>query len=79
MAEAQSQTSTLDVKGPVTASCPSGTTVVAGGVAIDGAARVAITTSAPDGTSGWVAEAAALGTGSAPWKIVVSAVCGSGG
>ncbi len=79
VARAQSQTSTLDAKGPITASCPNGTTVIAGGVAIDGAARVALTTSAPDGTSGWVAEAAALGTGSAPWKIVVTAICASGG
>ncbi len=79
VARAESQTSTLAVKGPVTASCPAGTTVIAGGVAIDGAAQVAITTSAPDGTAGWIGEAAALGTGSSPWKISVTAICASGG
>lgn len=79
VARAQSQASTLAAKGPVTAACPSGTTVVAGGVAIDGAARVAITTSAPDGSSGWTGEAAALATSSSPWQMAVTAICGSGG
>lgn len=76
---AESQTSTLDVKGPVSASCPAGTTVIAGGASIDGTAQVAITTSAPDGASAWTAEAAALGASSTPWKIVVTAICVSGG
>lgn len=79
LVRAETQTSTLDVKGPVSADCPSGTTVIAGGASIDGAARVAITTSAPDGGGAWVAEAAALGTPSGPWRIVVTAVCARGG
>ena len=79
VARAQSQASTLAAKGPVTAECPKGTTVLAGGVAVDGAAKVAITTSAPDGTSGWIGEAAAMTASSSPWKISVTAICGSGG
>ena len=47
--------------------CPSGTTIVAGGASIDGATRVALTTSAPDGDDAWVAEAAAIGTTTGPW------------
>jgi hypothetical protein len=76
---AQTATSTLAVKGPLSASCPSGTTVVAGGAEVDGAARVAITTSAPDGTGAWVARAAAIDTPSSPWRLVVNAVCATGG
>jgi hypothetical protein len=76
---AQTATSTLAVKGPLSASCPSGTTVVAGGAAIDGAARVAVTTSAPDGGAAWVGRAAAIDTPSAPWRLVVTAVCAAGG
>jgi hypothetical protein len=76
---AQTATSTLAVKGPLSASCPAGARVVAGGAEIDGAARVAITTSAPDGTGAWVARAAAIDTPSAPWRLVVTAVCASGG
>jgi len=76
---AQTQTSTLAFKGPVSVTCPAGTTVVGGGASIDGAARVAITTSTPDGSRSWTAEAAALGDVSAPWRIVVTAVCVRGG
>ena len=76
---AQTATSTLAIKGPVRAVCPSGTTVVAGGASIDGATRVALTTSAPDGDDAWVAEAAAIDTTTGPWTIVVTAVCVRGG
>src|SRR5262245_33390802 len=76
---AQTATSTLAVKGPLTASCPAGTTVVGGGAAVDGAARVAITTSAPEGDGAWTARAAAIDTPSSPWRLVVTAVCASGG
>lgn len=76
---ARTATSTLSVKGPLRAECPSGTAVVAGGASIDGATRVALTTSAPDGDDAWVAEAAAIGTTTGPWRIVVTAVCARGG
>lgn len=79
LVRAQTATSTLAVKGPVSAACPAGATIVAGGASIDGAARVALTTSAPDGDDSWLAEAAAIGTPSAPWRIVVTAVCARGG
>ena len=75
----ETQASTLAVKGPVTATCPEGSIATGGGASIDGAAQVAITTSAPDGDRGWVAEAAAIGTPSAPWKIIVTAICARGG
>jgi hypothetical protein len=79
VARAQTRTSTLAVKGPLSAACPDGATVLAGGASVDGAARVAITTSAPDGSDAWVAKAAAIGTPSSPWRLVVTAVCASGG
>jgi hypothetical protein len=75
----RSATSTLAVKGPLSAICPAGTRVVSGGASIDGAARVAITTSAPDGEGGWVARAAAMGTPSGPWRLEVVALCARGG
>lgn len=73
------RTSTLRAKGPVTADCPQGTAVVGGGAAADGARDVAITTSAPDGRAGWLAEAVAMGTARSPWRIVVTAICARGG
>ncbi|HMN98801.1 MAG TPA: hypothetical protein PKD59_05260 [Miltoncostaeaceae bacterium] len=75
----RSSTSTLAAKGPLSATCPSGTRVVSGGASIDGAARVAITTSAPDGQDEWIASAAAIGTPSGPWTLEVIAVCAHGG
>jgi hypothetical protein len=75
----RSSTSTLEAKGPLSAACPSGTRVVSGGASIDGAARVAITTSAPDGEDEWIASAAAIGTTSGPWTLEVYAVCVRGG
>jgi hypothetical protein len=75
----RSSTSTLAAKGPLSATCPSGTRVVSGGATIDGAARVAITSSAPDGTDEWIASAAAIGTPSGPWSLEVIAVCAHGG
>lgn len=76
---AVTQTSTLGAKGPVTASCPSGTQVISGGVAVAGARDVALTVSAPEGTSGWTAQAVALPSARAPWRIVVTAICARGG
>jgi hypothetical protein len=75
----QTAASTLEVKGPLSATCPSGSRIVGGGASIDGAARVAITTSAPDGDGAWVAEAAVMGTPSSPWRLEVIAVCARGG
>jgi hypothetical protein len=75
----RSSTSTLAAKGPLSAACPSGTRVVSGGASIDGAARVAITTSAPDGEDEWIASAAAIGTPSGPWTLEVFAICARGG
>lgn len=79
VATTRSATSTLAVKGPLSATCPAGTRVVAGGASIDGASRVAITTSAPDGEDEWVGAAAAIGTPSGPWRLEVVAVCARGG
>jgi len=67
-------------KGPITATCPAGTSIVAGGASIDGATSgIAITTSTPNGDTAWVAEAAALDKPDAPWRIVVTAICARGG
>ncbi|MFN8122347.1 MAG: hypothetical protein U0237_07950 [Thermoleophilia bacterium] len=75
-----STTSTLRAKGPITATCPAGTRVIAGGAAIDGGARgVALVSSAPEGDAAWTAEAAAAERPTAPWRLVVTAICADGG
>ncbi|MFN8110939.1 MAG: hypothetical protein U0Y82_14005 [Thermoleophilia bacterium] len=75
-----STTSTLRSKGPITAWCPSGSRVIAGGASIDGGARgVALVTSTPDGSTGWTAEAAAAQQPTAAWRLVVTAICATGG
>lgn len=75
-----STTSTLRARGPITATCPSGTRVIAGGAAVEGSARgVALVSSAPDGDAAWTAEAAAAERPTAPWRLVVSAICADGG
>ncbi|MCC6830467.1 MAG: hypothetical protein IT200_03900 [Thermoleophilia bacterium] len=75
-----STTSTLRARGPITATCPAGTRVIAGGAAVDGSARgVALVSSAPEGDAAWTAEAAAAERPAAPWRLVVTAICADGG
>lgn len=76
---AASQSSTLGRKGPVTASCPSGTSVIGGGARVEGARDVALSANGPDGTSGWTAQAAVFGKTPAAWRVVVTAICAKGG
>lgn len=76
---AATATSTLEVKGPLTATYPAGTLVISGGASVDGARRVAITTSTPDGRRGWTAEATAIGSTTGPWRLEATAVCATGG
>jgi hypothetical protein len=77
---AASGTSTLRSKGPITATCPAGTAVIAGGGEVQGAVPgVALTVSAPAGTSGWTVAAGAATTPPAAWRLVATAVCTRGG
>lgn len=76
---AATATSSAPQKGPLVAACPAGTTVVGGGAAVDGSRQVAITTSAPEGRSGWTAEAGEVSDVSAPWRLTVTAICARGG
>jgi hypothetical protein len=77
--QASSGTGAQSPKGPVKATCPSGTVVVGGGVVIEGTSiGVGITASAPQGGTSWVGSAAATDT-PAPWRIVVTAICARGG
>jgi hypothetical protein len=65
-------------KGPLIARCPAGTRVVSGGAAVRGAARgVALVANAPDGDAAWMATAVA--TTRRVWRLVVTAVCATGG
>lgn len=76
---AASGVSRLQIKGPVIATCPTGTIVVGGGAHIDGLRQgVALTSNTPGGERTWRAEAAAAGT-DAPWRLVVTAICARGG
>jgi hypothetical protein len=64
----------------VTASCPAGTFVVAGGAAIDAArAGIAIVASTPAGDSGWTAVAVAGSPQEEPWRLTATVVCAAGG
>ena len=75
-----SGTSYAPRKGPITVTCPAGTRVIGGGAAIrDATAGVALVRSEPNGTTGWVATAEEFGVASAPWHLVVSAICAAGG
>lgn len=75
-----SATDTGATKGPVTARCPSGTRIVGGGAAVEGASRgVAIVRSAPNDKAGWVAVADAYDDAGTPWRLVVTAICAAGG
>jgi hypothetical protein len=71
--------STLATKGPLRATCPEGTNVVSGGVAVEGAVSgIAIVRSAPD-QHGWSATAHRSRHYANPWRLVVTAICGRGG
>jgi hypothetical protein len=77
---AATATSGLRVKGPIAARCPAGMTIVSGGAAVDGTSRgVAIARSAPSTGDEWVAVASTYRRPAAPWRLVVTAVCVSGG
>jgi hypothetical protein len=76
---AASATDTGRTKGPVVAQCPAGRRIVGGGAAVDGVSSgVAIVRSSPDAND-WVAVASAYGRTGAPWRLVVTAICGAGG
>ncbi|HSK15040.1 MAG TPA: hypothetical protein VK915_02630 [Gaiellaceae bacterium] len=78
--QAASERTLEETRGPVEASCPDGTFVVAGGGAIDGETRgVAIVSSVPTGEGSWGATAEAFASASAPWRLVVIAICAAGG
>jgi hypothetical protein len=77
--DAQSGSDASPSKGPVEASCPSGTRVFAGGAEVvsEGAeAPVALTTSVPTAT-GWSASALAFADSTTSWSLHVVAVCAS--
>lgn len=76
-ADAQSASDVSPLKGPVEASCPSGSRVVAGGAEVVSEGEVApaaITASVPTAT-GWSASAMAFATSEVPWRLHVVAVC----
>jgi hypothetical protein len=76
---AASGVSALQIKGPVIATCPTGTVVIGGGAHIDGLRQgVALTSSTPGGERTWRAEAAAA-SAEAPWRLIVTAICARGG
>lgn len=77
---ASSATDTRATKGPLVAHCPFGTHVISGGAAIEGPVRgVALVRSEPSGTEAWLAAAAGNRTPSTPWRLVVRAICATGG
>lgn len=72
--------SSAALKGPTVVSCPSGTRLLGGGAAVEGADNVGLVQSAPNGTTGWTASAARMGPGAVTsWRLVVSVVCGTFG
>ena len=78
--QAASDSNADTVKGPVTATCPAETIVIAGGASIEGATGgVAVTSSAPEGPNAWTATAEAFAPTSTAWRLVVTAVCAAGG
>ena len=81
LVQAQTGSSTDEVKGPVTASCPAGTIVIAGGASLDGTTSgIALVESAPaEGQAGWTARAQAFEPTTTDWRIVVTAICATGG
>ncbi len=75
--DTQSASDVTPVKGPVEASCPSGTSVVAGGAEViseGDPVPVAITASVPTST-GWSASAMTFAESETPWSLHVVAVC----
>ncbi len=67
-------------KGPVAARCPSGMRVVSGGASVDGTSHgVAIARSAPDAGETWTAVANTYHAPNVPWRLVVTAICVTGG
>jgi hypothetical protein len=78
--QAASDSNADTVKGPVTASCPEDTIVLAGGASIEGATGgVTVTSSSPEGTTAWTATAEAFAPTTTAWRLVVTAVCAAGG
>lgn len=67
------------LKGPTAATCPSGSRVVGGGAEVQGASNVALIESAPSGTSAWTAIAGSQGGSTPSWKLIVYAICATGG
>jgi hypothetical protein len=67
------------LKGPTVATCPSGSRVVGGGAEVQGASNVALIESAPSGTSAWTAIAGSQGGSTPSWKLIVYAICATGG
>jgi hypothetical protein len=77
---ASSVTDRQPIKGPVLARCPVGSRVISGGAAIAGAARgAALVSNAPAGTTGWTATARVARRDAPVWRLVVTAVCATGG
>lgn len=80
LVEVESDSDTDEAKGPVTASCPADTIVIAGGVSVQGATSgVAVVASAPEGRTGWTGRAQAFEPPGSAWQLVVTAVCATGG
>jgi hypothetical protein len=78
--QAASGRSSAPLRGPVEAECPDGTSVVAGGAAVEGAeSGVAIASSAPASESSWAATAEAFAPPATAWRLVVTAICVAGG
>lgn len=79
--QARSDSSTSEAKGPVTASCPADTIVIAGGASLEGTTSgIAIVESAPaNEQTAWTARAQAFAPTSITWRLVVTAICATGG
>jgi hypothetical protein len=78
--DASSATDARATKGPLVARCPTWMRVISGGAVVEGAVRgVAIVRSAPDGPGAWSAVAQGQRSSTTPWRLVVSAVCATGG
>lgn len=78
--QVQTVQSTSAVKGPQTALCPSGSSVIGGGAEVVGATNVALVQSAAVGRTGWIATARRQNNARiTSWKLVVQAICGTWG
>lgn len=77
---AESPLDSSGVKGPLGARCPDGLRILSGGAAIEGVVYgVAIATSAPRNGDEWVAVARRYRRSGHQWRLVVTAICSSGG